>query len=543
MKRKPQRELDEIIDDIIAGSPIKDIWHSVTPGGGKSTAPVIAGKLITAGLADRIGCFCPRSALQEQGARAFVDPFFRDMFNHSRTIRTSTNDNNPSRNTDGFITTYQALGVDTRQTVLQDVQKHRYIIIPDEIHHVEQGGVWHDALRPIMAAAAFTIPMTGTIRRGDDNQIAFLDYVRKNRRWEPDFSKKETALITYSRADALREKAIIPLKFFTLDGHASWQTAKVHKRKVKSIAKTSGRDIAPAIYTALNTGFALDLLDKTLKHWNRYRNARPNSQLLVVCADKDGADRAAMHLSMRGIQTRIATSHDDANAKKNIAAFKAGKIKTLVTIAMAYEGLDVPAITHIACLTNIRSIPWIEQMVARAVRVDKLAGAYHTQCAYVFAPDDPMFNKIIEQIMLEQAPFARHGAREVVLFEEFEEEEEGEGAAFAQVTPLGSGVIGEKESFAGHELPMELPDPTPDEIEKQLRKDIKEHIGSYSYWNRHKPGKLNGEIMARFGVKRADMTIEQLERVWAFIQKRWPKDYRRGTGKRCSNKCIEGRLF
>ena len=41
-----------------------------------------------------------------------------------------------------------------------------------------------------------------------------------------------------------------------------------------------------------------------------------------------------------------------------------------VVNAMAYEGLDAPAVSVVASLTHIRSRPWLEQMVARATRVD-----------------------------------------------------------------------------------------------------------------------------------------------------------------------------
>ena len=50
----------------------------------------------------------------------------------------------------------------------------------------------------------------------------------------------------------------------------------------------------------------------------------------------------------------IATSHDTAEAIERIEDFKTGQLDILVTIAMAYEGLDVPEVSHIACLTHIR---------------------------------------------------------------------------------------------------------------------------------------------------------------------------------------------
>ena len=60
----------------------------------------------------------------------------------------------------------------------------------------------------------------------------------------------------------------------------------------------------------------------------------------------------------------------------------------LVTVAMAYEALDVPEVALVAALTHIRSRPWLEQMVARATRVDPHAGPYTAQRALVSHPDE-----------------------------------------------------------------------------------------------------------------------------------------------------------
>ena len=69
---------------------------------------------------------------------------------------------------------------------------------------------------------------------------------------------------------------------------------------------------------------------------------------------------------------------------------------------MAYEGLDVPEVAVVAALTHIRSRPWLEQMVARATRVDPNAGPYETQRALVFHPDDPLFQRFRIRMETEQ---------------------------------------------------------------------------------------------------------------------------------------------
>ena len=58
----------------------------------------------------------------------------------------------------------------------------------------------------------------------------------------------------------------------------------------------------------------------------------------------------------------------------------------LVTVAMAYEGLDAPEVAVVAALTHIRSRPWLEQMVARATRVDPNAGPYEASAPWCSTP-------------------------------------------------------------------------------------------------------------------------------------------------------------
>ena len=83
---------------------------------------------------------------------------------------------------------------------------------------------------------------------------------------------------------------------------------------------------------------------------------------------------------------QIATS-DTQGAHQAVAAFRLRpEPSILVTVAMAYEGLDVPEVAVVAALTHIRSRPWLEQMVARATRVDPHAGPYEIQRALVFPP-------------------------------------------------------------------------------------------------------------------------------------------------------------
>ena len=74
---------------------------------------------------------------------------------------------------------------------------------------------------------------------------------------------------------------------------------------------------------------------------------------------------------------------------------------------MAYEGLDAPSVAVCAALTHIRSRAWLEQMIARATRVDPAAGPYQEQSALVLHPDDLLFRRFRERIEREQGTLAR----------------------------------------------------------------------------------------------------------------------------------------
>jgi len=284
MLRKHQKDMIRIVDGIIAGSSIKNIIVKATPGSGKSSIPLIAGKLITAGLADALCWICPRMSLQDQGERNFIDPFFRKMFNHNLTVRQSTNDVSPLRGTKGLITTFQAVGVDVNGTLLNEFRHRRYILIADEVHHASEDGIWTKAIMPLYERAAFRVLMTGTASRHDGKKIAFTPYDDQG---DGTFAlnlagDKETAIIEYTRIDALREKAILPVSFFFSEGTAKWQklTGKVVEAKLSTT-----KDPSHALYTALHTEYAEELLRATVDHWSRHRvHTNPGATMLVVCA-------------------------------------------------------------------------------------------------------------------------------------------------------------------------------------------------------------------------------------------------------------------
>jgi len=530
--RKHQADFLKAINAIISGDSARKILIHAIPGSGKSMIPIAACKLIDHGLVDALCWAVPRTALQKQGEQGFLDEYFRKMLNHKHTIRSSTNEVDPCRGLSGFVTTIQSLAVDSHNTVLNDFKKRRYVLILDENHHFAEDSLWAQAVQPLIDNAKYLIMMSGTLQRGDKQPIAWIPYRGSKPAIE---NSKGTIAIRYGRTLALTEKAILPLEFMLSDGRVEWKDRSDlrHSGKLSEMVLKANE----ALFTALNTQFADELLQRGMAHWHNHKIKNPRSKILIVTSDLKTAKNALKHLVDRGVYAKIATSHDSPDAMKNIDEFKFGRLGALVCIAMCYEGLDCPPATHIISLTHVRSQGWIEQMVARVVRIDRGAGPYEQQRGYIFAPDDFLFRQVVTKIEKEQLAAIRASMESITLEETESTGENGEKEP--DVIPIGSSLTGDRSIFlggpGGYQEPAPMPK-TPTEIEADLRTDIEEHIRRYCYRHHIKIQKINARIKKETGKARAEMTLKELEKTIAFVKDRYPLDRKgRGPGSVISN--------
>ncbi len=429
---------------------MSNILAAVTPGGGKSLLPVIAAaRLIEAGQVERVVWVVPRDSLRLQAEEAFADPLWRSVLGHELSVRAADNTRDPSRGLAGYVTTYQAIAA-APALHLSEIRRHRTLLVVDEVHHLpvpssggaanddEQGGdedlgAWSQALLPLFQHAALRLLLSGTLERADGRRILWLPYTDGPKASTPqiDLDAPGWAVIGYSRAQALAERAVLPLNFGALDGEASWlEGGRATGQARVGPHRLSGGGVRtttrPALFTALRTGFARDLLSEAFHATRRLRarrrherglapdeSARGLGKLLVVAADQASARhylailREWMPAAQAERDVQLATSSvQDAHAA--LAAFRlCPEPAVLITVAMAYEGLDAPEVAVVAALTHIRSRPWLEQMLARATRVDPHAGAYDGQQALVFHPDDPLFARFRAELEAEQGTATR----------------------------------------------------------------------------------------------------------------------------------------
>ena len=426
----------------------RDILAAVTPGGGKSLLPVIAAaRLIEAGIIERVCWIVPRDSLRLQAEEAFADPAWRIALDHANSVRAADNTADPSRGLAGYITTYQGVAA-APDLHLREMRRHRTLLVVDEVHHLpaladtdpdtitqagtiedDQASAWSQAILPLLECAAVRLLLSGTLERADGKGILWLPYRRgaKARTREIALDEPGWAVIGYSRAQALAERAVLPVTFGALDGQARWRDetdTEVGPHRLASLHPDE--TTRPALFTALRTGFAETLLRdafdavRELRARRRQERglvpglpARGLGKLLVVAPDQATAKhylsviRRWIPPSQVDEAAQLATS-DTPRAHQILASFRLQpEPSVLVTVAMAYEGLDAPEVAVVAALTHIRSRAWLEQMVARATRVDPQAGPYEAQRALVFHPDDPLFAQFRRRMEFEQGTLAR----------------------------------------------------------------------------------------------------------------------------------------
>lgn len=538
------------------------------PGAGKSLLPITLGVILSH---LKICWAVPRNSLREQGAKNFLDPGFRELLGHSLRIREAVNEDDPARDENGYTTTHQAIS-ENNVSHIKAFSKDDYVLVIDEGHHIAAGGPTHKAFMPLYDRAKLVVIISGLIERGDKKRIAFLPYEREGENTFKVASRSSDHMrwIQYELSDALREKAIIPIYFKHADGPTKYIDRGGDEQEREKIG-----DDSDALFTAVSTELATDMLNEGIKDWQGYQRKYKHAKLLVVCARQKEAKRYAKMLKTEmDINAAVAVSDDGKAAANQIRRFTNGEIDCLVTVAMAYEGMDVPSITHMVCLTHIRSRGWIFQMLGRCWRVDKdaiEAGIpYESQRGIVFVPDDDMMSEIIKTIeMIRDKALKERGEREG-----------GEGGCGGNPNPpvgdiipissakssmRGTHILGEEltaeefnhyhaiikkgnlvgrvdeielkslltfltddddEKHLPHDNVETVMTPlTPRQEEDRIRAEIDGYLKSYTWENGMEWGTPDTILRKEGWKKRDDLGLKKLKELWVHIHRRFPREH------------------
>ncbi|HEY4000298.1 MAG TPA: helicase-related protein [Candidatus Xenobia bacterium] len=498
---------------LAANANLYTLIANVCPGGGKSLLPVLAAA--ATGLS--VCWVVPRKSLQVQAEEVFVDPHFRQALGHTMSIRASGNEDDMPRGTRGYVTTYQAIA-ERPDLHLRELARRPYLLVLDEFHHLVVDCPWSTPVREMERAAHKLLLMSGTLETGNGRKIEFLTYRADG---AIDLSlMRATAMVQYTRSEALRGGDIKDISMELVDCEARWSLGS-DEMVVESFEGIRLKDARHALFTALQTEFAQQLLTLCVEDWRKRRALDPTATLMVVAPDIPKSKEYKKLLTGMGVTSAVATSDESVAAQRAIKAFKAGKYEALVTVAMAYEGLDVPSITHLACLTRIRSKPWIEQMLARAARINRHAPeATRHLPARVFAPKDHMLARVWHRIQ-DEYPVAV-GVRQWL--DEEEEEllaagRQNGGGGGLGIQPLSSGAVGYHELLASIQNDVPVQVETPSEKERRLRESINAQAKRYAMTKGLPYQEVFGKIVRQFGKRLPDMRGRELEAVESWCRR------------------------
>lgn len=432
--RGHQKLFAEELKRINAGMTDRNITVlDVVPGGGKSALPQMGTWRIEKGLVDAIIWVVPWKSLKKQACDGFCGNDFNPVYNALARDNASplipASDWTPKRAGRNpvrvVVATYAGIASNT-ELYTQFMNMRRCDLYLDEVQHLseyennrEECKGWADSIKELAPYAKHIFAMGGTLDNGQI--IPFVSYETN--------SNDETyhlSDVRYTFKEALLEKAIIPLEPMWVNGFAKFSHKGESHEVILKEAKTF-KQSKQALRTCIVTGeFAQKMLVEAAKHFLSYQahlktyNGH-SSKMLVVAPDTKSADTYKSFLEDRfGDEMRVAIAHTNMGSASNphsiIEDFKKGDgyphardrklYECLVTVGMAYEGLDVPDISHLVALTFTRTKAWITQMIARSWRVDfagvKKGYAYEKQQAFVFIPDDKAMDEIIKKLLSEQ---------------------------------------------------------------------------------------------------------------------------------------------
>jgi len=347
--------------------------------------------LLDAGFADKVCVVVPNRALNQQMREGFPDPkrgLHRYLVEGWKSLRTNPFKGQPC----GRAVTIQSCVVDPEK-LLRAMRAHRTLLVIDEPQHLAENRAWSQVMAPAIESAVKVLMMSGTLSRGDGGKIPFIEY-------DNGVPRKH---VLYTRQHALEERAILPIGAKRFDGKSFYG----HRGRdmTHDLSTAPRKEQARTLKTAiLADEYAEPLILEAMRDWESYQRDVYASKAIVVCHSHDTARRAmklvAHHFPMARPVLAIC---DKPNAHEAIARFRLGSANVLVTVKMAYEGLDVPAATHLVYLGDARTFEFLDQVFARVTRVNRECGMeWEQQEARIFTPGDAKMCEYLDQLMEEQ---------------------------------------------------------------------------------------------------------------------------------------------
>ncbi len=317
-----------------------DALVSATPGAGKTwLAMSFARDLLSSGQIDRVHVVSP-TVLITRSWRETAERLGVHLVTDSNARLSAAADT---------ATTYAQIGQDPiRHAKLVDAV--RTLAITDELHHAGDDRSWGDSLETALAPARFRLHLSGTPFRHDACRIPFVAY---------DENGASIADYSYGYSRAVSEGVCRPISFHPFDLAVRFRSA-VSEDEAARVFRLSLRPECDLIERMVREADAE--LTERRQRW-------PDAAGLLVAMTQEHARICARMI--RGItgQSPVIVISDSPNAEDDLALFRAGHDRWIVSVKMLSEGVDVPRLMVAVYATNIVTTLFFRQFIGRVVRV------------------------------------------------------------------------------------------------------------------------------------------------------------------------------
>ena len=353
--------------------------------------------------------------------------------------------------------------------------------------------------------------------------------------------KDKIPSVNFGRDRALECRAVTPADIHCIDCSVEFRRGGV-STSVPSLKNADESNVRPAIWAAVNTELKVRILDDWRESHEQLIARYPTAKSMAVHGSIDQLNHTERYLRDRDIRYVVATSEDAPEAVRSIKSFRdSAETNIILTVQMASEGLNCPSLKNLAILSHIRSPSYIEQIIGRATRYDPNGPPYEEQRAQIFCPEDPLMMEVVEKFGQERAievrdqdseerssransdrnsvvPLASHplhtqvldlDSRRLVQHVQIEEALSSAGVEIEpdQLDRVADFLLGRPSSPVAH-LPV-----TPAQAIKATRRRIDQIVKEAAPLAGMHPKELNSQIKGVFQKPRADMTLEELDRV------------------------------
>jgi superfamily II DNA or RNA helicase len=484
---------------------------AAAPGAGKTRPALeLARELLAAGRIDRVVVVTPTGPLTRQWATA-AGRLGVHLQPGARTPR-------PPGDFHGIAVTYARVAQAGARWA-----RHvgpRTLVIADEVHHLGDELAWGEGFEAAFGPARDRwLLLSGTPFRSDQAAIPGVGY---------DADGMAEADVSYSYADAVRERICRPVTFIPYDGKLQWRSGDdVVEASFGDVltGREAGRRYRTAISVELQDGLPRILGDAHERLEGLRAGGHRDAGGLVVAADGDHARAIARVLREVTGRPPVVVLHTDGRSAERLTGFTDSREPWIVAVNMVSEGVDIPRLRVGVYATAAKTPLIFRQIVGRFVRT--IPGR-PVEPSWLYLPADATLRTHAAEVESELRHVLRPPSEdELGALDELRIRRETEPAAAPGFVPVAADVSAQSQlALFGGAAPSAAPvAPAPPSAPSEpaalpaferralLREKRRRLVGELSRRDRRTHAEINGWLNRETGLRRVeDATLEQLER-------------------------------